>query len=216
MRHWLLVPLTLLALAAFAGAGATATPIATSADKNCSDFSTQQEAQQYFDSHGGSPSNNVDGLDADHDGVACESLPSGGGGNTTPAPPKPPALFNGKCKRGPHPDTHCTPGVAARGVTADDVCTPGYAGRVRNVSSRTKNRVYLNYGIRRHKSGAYEVDHLISLELGGSNSIKNLWPEKQPGARDKDKLENSLHEQICDGTISLRTAQTQIVDWWLH
>ena len=22
-----------------------------------------------------------------------------------------------------------------------------------------------------------EVDHLISLELGGSNSIKNLWPD---------------------------------------
>jgi hypothetical protein len=151
--------------------------------------------------------------------VACESLPSGGGGGGNPNPtpqPKPPALFNGKCKRGPHPDTHCTPGVAAEGVTADDVCTPGYSGRVRNVSTRTKNRVYLNYGIRRHKSGAYEVDHLISLELGGSNSIKNLWPEKQPGARSKDKLENQLHNKVCDGTISLRTAQKHIVRWWLH
>jgi Excalibur calcium-binding domain len=217
MRRFLLVPLTLLATAGCVAVGAAASPVATTADKNCSDFSTQQEAQQYFDSNGGSPSNNVDGLDADHDGVACESLPSGGAGNTTPAPPsKPPALFNGKCSRGAHPDTHCTPGVAARGVTADDVCTPGYAGRVRNVSTRTKNRVYLSYGIRRHKAGAYEVDHLISLELGGSNSIKNLWPEKQPGARDKDKLENSLHEQVCDGTISLSTAQRQIVDWWLH
>src|SRR5689334_9369342 len=126
MRRRLLVfvPLFMLAL----GVGvASASPTATTTDKNCSDFSTQEQAQQYFDSNGGSPSNNVDGLDADHDGVACESLPSGGGGgNPPPAPkPKPPALFNGKCKRGPHPDTHCTPGVAAAGVRADAVCTPG-------------------------------------------------------------------------------------------
>jgi len=44
-------------------------------DKNCSDFATQAEAQQYFDSHGGSPTNNVDGLDNNHDGIACQSLP---------------------------------------------------------------------------------------------------------------------------------------------
>lgn len=43
-------------------------------DMDCSDFSSQSEAQAYFDSHGGSPSNNVDGLDRDHDGIACESL----------------------------------------------------------------------------------------------------------------------------------------------
>lgn len=44
-------------------------------DKDCSDFAKQEEAQVYFESKGGSPSNNVDRLDADHDGIACESLP---------------------------------------------------------------------------------------------------------------------------------------------
>jgi LPXTG-motif cell wall-anchored protein len=48
--------------------------------KNCSDFKTQEEAQQYFESHGGSKSNNVDGLDRDHDGIACENLPKGSSG----------------------------------------------------------------------------------------------------------------------------------------
>jgi hypothetical protein len=28
-----------------------------------------------------------------------------------------------------------------------------------------------------HGSGDHEVDHLISLELRGSNSFKKLWPE---------------------------------------
>jgi len=44
-------------------------------DYDCSDFSTQAEAQAYFESQGGSPTNNVDGLDANGDGIACESLP---------------------------------------------------------------------------------------------------------------------------------------------
>ena len=44
-------------------------------DKDCSDFATQEDAQAYFESKGGSPTNNVDRLDSDHDGIACESLP---------------------------------------------------------------------------------------------------------------------------------------------
>lgn len=48
----------------------------SSTDKDCKDFSTQSEAQEYFDSRGGSSINNVDRLDgSDHDGVVCESLP---------------------------------------------------------------------------------------------------------------------------------------------
>ena len=101
-------------------------------------------------------------------------------------------------------------------MTAGQVCTPGYSKSVCNVPQSEKNTVYLEYGTRRHSPGSYEVDHLISLELGGSNSIKNLWPEKQPGARSKDKLENSLHRDVCDETISLRTAQRRIVHWWMH
>ncbi len=49
-------------------------PQLTSADKDCKDFSSHSEAQAYFNSKGGSASNNVDDLDRDHDGLACESL----------------------------------------------------------------------------------------------------------------------------------------------
>ncbi|CAN5396843.1 hypothetical protein BH09ACT12_BH09ACT12_31050 [soil metagenome] len=72
-------------------------------DMNCSDFSTQAAAQRYYIAHGG-PGSDPDGLDADDDGVACESNPcpcstdqggggsggdsTGGGGN--PGPSKPP------------------------------------------------------------------------------------------------------------------------------
>ncbi len=45
-----------------------------SGDKDCSDFSTQAEAQRYFIAKGG-PGRDPDLLDADHDGKACETLP---------------------------------------------------------------------------------------------------------------------------------------------
>jgi hypothetical protein len=44
-------------------------------DVNCSDFVTHAAAQQWFKAHGGSPGDDIAGLDRDHDGLACESLP---------------------------------------------------------------------------------------------------------------------------------------------
>lgn len=41
---------------------------------NCSDFSTREEAQRFFDNAGG-VSKDTNGLDGDNDGEACESLP---------------------------------------------------------------------------------------------------------------------------------------------
>lgn len=43
-------------------------------DRDCGDFRTQREAQQFFISEGG-PSSDYHGLDRDRDGVACETLP---------------------------------------------------------------------------------------------------------------------------------------------
>ena len=116
------------------------------------------------------------------------------------------------------PDSVMTPG-AVLDVSDTDVCTPGYSKRVRHVTAETKRAVYAEYGVTVHAPGDYEVDHLISLEIGGSNSIKNLWPESyltEPwNARVKDKLENRLHRLVCAGTISLKEAQDAIAKDWI-
>ena len=115
-------------------------------------------------------------------------------------------------------DAACTPGAILANATKTDVCTSGYAKSVRNVPQSEKNQVYAEYGITRHTAGEYEVDHLVSLELGGSNDISNLWPEAaspKPGFHEKDKVENYLNSQVCSGAISLQEAQIEIATNWL-
>lgn len=115
-------------------------------------------------------------------------------------------------------DVQCTPGAIFTNVTKTMVCKTGYSKSVRNVSSSTKSAVYREYGITSHGSGEYEIDHLVSLELGGSNSIANLWPEAAsptPGFHQKDSVENRLHSEVCSGQVSLADAQLQIINNWL-
>jgi hypothetical protein len=87
------------------------------------------------------------------------------------------------------------------------------------VPIEVKRQAYSEYGIASHRPGDYEVDHLISLELGGSNSLRNLWPQSyrtRPwNAHVKDRLENELHAEVCAGKIPLKTAQRDIARNWI-
>jgi hypothetical protein len=116
------------------------------------------------------------------------------------------------------PDSACTPGDIFPNATKDQICTPGYSSSVRSVSDSEKNAAYAEYGIVSHTAGQYEVDHLVSLELGGSNDISNLFPEAAsptPGFHEKDAVENYLHDQMCSGAVTLADAQREIATNWL-
>jgi hypothetical protein len=145
------------------------------------------------------------------------------GASGTPAAAAPPlgqrTKTDGCTINGALPDPACTPGAIFPNVTKEQICKPGYAKSVRNVPDSEKNQVYAEYGIKHHKAGEYEVDHLVSLELGGSNEIANLWPEAAsptPGFHQKDRYENYLHDQVCSGAISLEEAQRRIATNWLQ
>lgn len=198
-------------------------PEARSADRDCSDFSNQAAAQRYFIERGG-PDSDPDRLDADGDGIACEALAcpcSRSRGDDRPdrprarRPRRPPALFRGLCRRGREPDRHrrCTPGRVDASLTAADVCNRDRPPRGRRIPSSTQRRVYLRYGIRRHRPFAYEIDRLVPLELGGTNSLRNLWPQKTQFTFDKERAERALHQDVCTGVISLRQAQRRVRRW---
>lgn len=116
------------------------------------------------------------------------------------------------------PDSLKTPGDVLT-TDAKVICVSGYSKQIRDVPQAVKEQAYRIYGVTSRQPDEYEVDHLISLELGGSNSIRNLWPESfvtQPlNAHVKDKLENKLHELICSGQIPVKQAQQEIAKDWI-
>lgn len=133
--------------------------------------------------------------------------------------PDPQTQFAHCTVKGPLPDHDCTPGAVFTNVTVAQICVSGYSASVRNVPESEKKAVFAAYDIVSHPTGAFEVDHLISLELGGSNDLANLWPEAanpNPGFHDKDKLENRLHQLVCSGEMTLPEAQRDISGDWLR
>jgi hypothetical protein len=120
---------------------------------------------------------------------------------------------------GPLPDSACSPGAVFVGVSLATICTPGYSSRVRDVSEAEHDSIFREYGIPiRGEGRAYEVDHIVSLELGGSNLPANLYPEAAapaPGYRVKDRLENRLHELVCHRQLPLGVVQREIAHNWV-
>jgi hypothetical protein len=123
------------------------------------------------------------------------------------------------CTLGPDPDPRCSPGAYYSRLTRSVLCSPSFrTSTIRNVPDSEKHQVEIEYGLAPRGYGrALEIDHIVSLELGGSNDIANLFPEKanaHPGYHVKDALENRLHAMVCAGQIGLRAAQRQIAADW--
>ena len=116
------------------------------------------------------------------------------------------------------PDPKLTPGDAFP-VSRADVCVPGYSKRVRDVPIALKREVLRRYGVPSQDRRDYEIDHLIPLSLGGSNSIRNLWPQSRKtspwNAGKKDFLEDRLHKLVCSGAVDLMEAQKTISTNWI-
>jgi len=115
------------------------------------------------------------------------------------------------------PDPALTPGDVFD-VTLEDICAPGYSKKVRAVTKPLREEAFKRYGVLSRRPGEYQLDHLIPLALGGSNSIKNLWPQPNNmspwSARLKDALEVRLHKLVCRGQVDLATAQREIATDW--
>ena len=121
------------------------------------------------------------------------------------------------------PNSTLTPGMVNTDpkLTLKKLCVSGYTASagIRAVPEKVHKQVFAEYNID-PKSDKYEVDHLISLELGGTNDIKNLWPQSYTtvpyNAHIKDHLENELHKRVCKlKTMQLKDAQFIISHNWV-
>ena len=111
------------------------------------------------------------------------------------------------------PDPRLTPGQV---LTTDlaKICTSGYSRTVRSVNAAEKAQVAAAYTFT-GASSSVEYDHLISLELGGSNDPTNLWPEPIADAHVKDGLEAHLRSEVCAGKLNLADVQARIAADWV-
>jgi hypothetical protein len=132
--------------------------------------------------------------------------------------------IHGHCAYRDHgqlPDPRCTPGSIDPGVTQADIrstiCKKGWTNTVRPPESQTEQFKYdVAYpAYRTPRSERTELDHLVPLELGGSNDATNLWPEYPPTPNPKDKVEDALNAAVCEGRVSLTAAQDAIAADWL-
>jgi len=163
-----------------------------------------------------------------HGGVAQWLGGSGGGGATNPNSTDSvfgrtvllaPRTRASGCVLGAYPDPRCSPGAYYSKLTKAVICSPSFrTSSIRSVPESEKFAVEREYGLApAHYGRALEIDHIVSLELGGSNDIANLFPERanaNPGYHVKDKLENRLHELVCSGALSLRQTQRRIASDW--
>lgn len=126
------------------------------------------------------------------------------------------------CALGVLSDRRCSPGAYSSKLTKAVICSPSFrTDPIRNVPDSEKHQVEIEYGLEPKPYGStLEIDHIVSLELGGSNDPANLYPEQAtfpgnaPGYHVKDVLENAAHKAVCAGKIGLRTAQREIARNW--
>jgi len=114
------------------------------------------------------------------------------------------------------PDANLTPGAVAT-VTVSQVCVADEPVERRPPPS-VQQAVFHEYGMDGAPEQEYEVDHLITPALGGTDDIRNLWPESYSSdwnAHVKDELEDHLHNLVCEGKLDFATAQRDMATNWI-
>ena len=117
-----------------------------------------------------------------------------------------------------YPNANLTPGATIADLTVAKVCADDYVASVGEVAAAVRDQVFASYGLAGVNRDDYELDHLVPLELGGSNDITNLWPETMHdpggnGAFDKDLIEGQLRDAVCAKKLALADAQAAILHW---
>jgi hypothetical protein len=139
------------------------------------------------------------------------------------------AVYRGELRKGANqvsasvalwsePNSNLTPGTVLPATTAQ-LCAVPREKLIPVVPASLRRKVLAVYGVSDSAADAYEVDYLITPQLGGATDIRNLWPEPYFdtawNAHVKDQLEDRLYEMVCRGDVDLATAQRDISNDWI-
>jgi hypothetical protein len=117
------------------------------------------------------------------------------------------------------PNRALTPGMT-HSVSLQDICAAEDEDLDPAVPYSRQEAVFREYGISIDRSAKdFQVDYLISPQLGGTDDVRNLWPqsygETRWNARAKDALERHLSRMVCEKKIDLAEAQREIATNWI-
>jgi hypothetical protein len=220
VKHTLVLALAALAIAVVPAAASGAPPAGATAQCRDGTYSYSQTHSGTCSHHGGVAAW-LDGSTSATGGGSSSGLGSSLGATSAPVGLGTTVLLRPRtkisgCTLGALPDRRCSPGAYYNGLTKAVICSAGFhTSAVRNVPESEKHQVEVEYGLAPSSYGStLEIDHIVSLELGGSNDAANLYPEEAPGFRVKDKLENKVHSLVCSGQMTLSAAQHQIAANW--
>jgi hypothetical protein len=112
---------------------------------------------------------------------------------------------------------------AGDNLLPDPGLTPGRVARNRQersgVTEEMERHVFSLYHIPWRRRPEFKVDHLIPTELGGADSIDNLWPQsrwtKPYNAARKELLTRQLLTLIASHEMTLAQAQREIREDWI-
>jgi hypothetical protein len=89
----------------------------------------------------------------------------------------------------------------------------------RGVTLTMEQKVFARYRLPWQRRSEFKIDHLIPTELGGADTIDNLWPQRvnaRPyGADRKELLTEIFLEKIRAGKMTLAQAQEEIRRDWI-
>lgn len=87
------------------------------------------------------------------------------------------------------------------------------------VTTAMEQKVFARYRLPWSRRPQFKIDHLIPRELGGADSLENLWPQsiraRPYGTDRKELLTEVLLARIAKGQITLAQAQDQISKDWI-
>lgn len=137
---------------------------------------------------------------------------------TVPGPSTPLVVNVGSdVEPGALPLRHLTPG-ATMTVPAAELCRV-IPLEPAPIPADIRTSVLRAYGMEHLADHEYELDYLVTPDLGGSPEPRNLWPEPYGfrvwNARVKDELESLLPQLVCEGKVDLATAQHDIASNWI-
>ncbi|MEY2502538.1 MAG: hypothetical protein QOI07_2872 [Verrucomicrobiota bacterium] len=119
--------------------------------------------------------------------------------------------------------------ICAESALAQEALLPNpklTPGRVANrdkdragVTLAMEQKVFARYRLPWASRPAFKIDHLIPVELGGADTVDNLWPQslraRPYGAERKELLAEVFRLKIAHGQMTLAQAQEQIGKDWI-